>query len=56
VFLIAVMIVALTLLFVLVALALGAARQLHHPYRVALVLAIALVIGVVMLYEYGQAT
>ena len=55
-FLIAVMIVALALLFMLTALALGAADQLHHPYRVALILVFALLIGIAMLYEYSAAS
>jgi hypothetical protein len=45
VFLLAVVVIALSLLFLLTALALGAAHRLHHPYRVGLALASALLIG-----------
>jgi hypothetical protein len=55
VFLLAVTIVALAMLFLLTALAFGAAGQLHHPYRVAIVIAAALVVGSALLYEFGMA-
>ena len=42
---------ALSLLFFLTALALGAAGGLRHPYRVAAALAATLVLGVAFLLE-----
>lgn len=53
--LLAVVIIALSLLFLLTALALGAAHQLHHPYRVVLVLACGLMIGLAILAEFVAA-
>lgn len=55
VFLLAVVIIALSLLFLLTALALGAAHQLHHPYRVGIALTCALVIGLAILVEFVAA-
>jgi hypothetical protein len=55
VFLVAVTVAALVLLFALTALALGAADELPHPHRVAVVLVMALLIGLAMLYEYGES-
>jgi hypothetical protein len=55
VFLLAIVIIALATLFLLTALALGAAGELRHPYRLTLVLLAALVIGAALLYEYGRA-
>ncbi len=54
--LLAVVLVALATLFLLTALALGAGRQIRHPYRAALAIAAALVVGAALLYEYGAAT
>ena len=54
-FLVAVTIVALVLLFALTALALGVADELRHPHRVALVLSTALLIGLALLVEYGES-
>jgi hypothetical protein len=54
VFLLAVVIIALATLFLLTALALGAAGELRHPYRLVFVLGAALIIGAALLYEYGQ--
>ena len=54
-FLIAVVVIALATLFLLTALALGAAGQMRHPYRAALVIGSALIVGVALLYEYGLA-
>ncbi len=53
--LLAVLVLALAMLFLLTALALGASGQLRHPYRVALALAAALVVGAALLVEYGSA-
>ena len=53
--LLAVVLIALATLFLLTALALGAAGQLPHPYRTVLVVGAALVVGVALLYEYGAA-
>jgi hypothetical protein len=39
----------------IVALAFGAAGQLHHPHRVAIAIAAALVVGSALLYEFGVA-
>jgi hypothetical protein len=55
-FLLAVTIVALAMLFLLTALALGAAGRIGHPYRVALAISAALVVGVALLFEYGSAS
>jgi len=55
VFLLAVVIIALATLFLLTALALGAAGELRHPYRLVLVLAAALIVGAALLFEYGRA-
>jgi hypothetical protein len=55
VFLLAVVVIALSLLFLLTALALGAAHRLHHPYRVGLALASALLIGLAILVEFVAA-
>jgi hypothetical protein len=55
VLLLAVVIIALATLFLLTALALGAAGELSHPYRVALVILATLIIGAALLYEYGRA-
>lgn len=56
VFLLAVVIIALSLLFLLTALALGAAHQLQHPYRVGIALACALLIGIAILVEFVAAS
>ena len=55
-FLLAVVIIALSLLFLLTALALGAAHQLQHPYRVGIALACALLIGIAILVEFVAAS
>ncbi len=52
-FRLAVVIIALATLFLLTTLALATAGQIRHPYRLALVLAAALVVGAALLYEYG---
>lgn len=54
-FLLAVALVALGMLFLLTALALGAAGQLRHPYRAALAVGAALIVGAALLLEYGSA-
>lgn len=54
-FLLAVTVIALATLFLLTALALGAAGRLPHPYRAALVIGAALIVGAALLYEYGVA-
>ncbi len=54
-FLLAVVLVALGMLFLLTALALGAAGQLRHPYRIVLAVGAALVVGAALLLEYGSA-
>ena len=54
VFLLAIVVIALATLFLLTALAPGAAGELRHPYRLALVLGAALIIGAALLYEYGR--
>ena len=43
------------MLFLLTALAVGAAGRLHHPFRVALAVGASLVIGTALLLEYGSA-
>jgi hypothetical protein len=55
-FLLAVVVIALGMLFLLSALALGAGGRLDHPYRVGLVITAALVVGVSLLLEYASAT
>ena len=55
-FLLAVVIIALALLFLLTALALGAAHQLNHPYRIGLALVCALLIGLAILVEFVAAS
>jgi hypothetical protein len=47
--------VALATLFLLTALALGAAGEVRHPYRAGLAIASALVVGAALVYEYGVA-
>jgi hypothetical protein len=54
-FLLAVVIIALATLFLLTALALGAAGEMRHPIRSVLVIAAALIVGIALLYEYGVA-
>jgi hypothetical protein len=54
-FLLAVMLIALAMLFLLTALALGAGGQLRHPARIAIATAAAIVIGIALLVEYGSA-
>lgn len=54
-FLLAVVIVALATLFLLTALALGAAGEMRHPIRSLLAIGAALVVGIALLYEYGVA-
>jgi hypothetical protein len=55
VFLLAVVVVALATLFLLTALALGAAGEVRHPYRAGLAISSALVVGAALVYEYGVA-
>ncbi len=54
-FLLGVVVVALGMLFLLTALALGAAGRFDHPVRVALALAAALVLGIALIVEYAAA-
>lgn len=54
-FLLGVVVVALAMLFLLTALALGAAGRLSHPRRVALVVASASIVGAALLYEFSVA-
>ena len=54
-FLLAVVLIALSLLFLLTALALGAAQQLRHPYRAAIALACALLVGLAIMVEFAAA-
>lgn len=54
-FLLAVVVVALATLFLLTALALGAAGEMRHPIRSVLAIVAALIVGVALLYEYGVA-
>ena len=51
----AVMLIALALLFLLTTLALGIGGQIRHPLRPALALVAALAVGAAILYEYGSA-
>ena len=53
--LIAVVIIALSLLFLLTSLALGAAHQLRHPDRVGVAVVCALLIGLAILVEFVAA-
>ena len=53
VFLLAVVVVALATLFLLTALALGAAGQIRHPWRPVVAVAAALLVGAALLYEYS---
>jgi hypothetical protein len=46
-----VILVAVSLLFALTTLALGAAGKLGHPYRVVLAVAATLVVGIALLLE-----
>jgi hypothetical protein len=55
VFLLAVVLIALATLFLLTALALGAAGQIPHPYRPIVAIAAALLVGAALLYEYSAA-
>ena len=48
---IGVTLVAVSLLFALTTLALGAAGKLGHPFRVALALAATLIVGIALLLE-----
>ena len=54
-FLLAVIIVGLGMLFLLTGLALGAAGEIRHPYRAAVAITAALIIGAVLLYEYSAS-
>lgn len=54
-FLLAVVLVALGMLFLLTALALGSIGRLPHPHRVALAIGAALVVGIALLLEYRSA-
>jgi hypothetical protein len=54
-FLLAVVVIALATLFLLTALALGAAGEMRHPVRAILAIVAALIVGIALLYEYGVA-
>ena len=54
-FLLGVVIVALAMLFLLTALALGAAGRIGHPRRAALVIASASIVGAALVYEFSVA-
>jgi hypothetical protein len=54
-FQVAVVVIALGTLFLLTALALGSAGEIRHPYRAAIAIAAALLIGVALLYEYSAS-